>query len=131
MTTNELALRAVELLSPVLLALLSYLAVRATQWFKAKTDNALVGFMLDRVSVAVLESVKEVNATIVAAIREASSDGVITDEEAADIKQDAIDAVKAYLGEKGLKQAKTVLGSDALDAMITTKIEAYVHDMKL
>jgi hypothetical protein len=131
MNYAELAVKIVEILSPIFLALISYLVVIATRWLQAKTDDAYLKGVLDLINVAVLESVKELNQTTVANIKKASEDGTITEVEAAAIKQKAIDHVKGYLGLKGLRRARAVLGSDALDQLVRTKIEAVLHDLKI
>ena len=131
MNYTELTLKAVELLAPVLLALLSYLSVMATKWIGAKVDNEYLSGALERLNGAVHDAVKELQQTTVAEIKLAAEDGMITKEEAAEIKQHAIDGVKEYLGAKGIAALEKILGKDALEKMIKAKIEAFLHDLKV
>lgn len=132
MNKAEIALNLWEMLAPAVVAFLGWASIRLANWLKAKTKNEYLSGALVRLNDAVFSAVKEVEQTVVGAIRRAKADGKITDEEKAEIKAKAIAAVKSYLGAKGLLELAKVLGLDgaALDALIGAKIEGAVHDMK-
>jgi len=121
-----------ELLLPVLIAALSWGAVQAAVWLKAKTKSAYLCGMIDRINDAVMTAVKAAEQVTVAALREASADGEITEEEKAAIKAKVLAEVKSHLGAKGLTEIGKILGiSDgALSALLGSKIEAAVLDLK-
>lgn len=131
MDWTELTMKAVELLAPVLLALLSWLSVKAIQWIGARIQNEYLKGALERLNAAVADAVKELEQTTVRALKEAAKDGKITREEAQKIKLDAIASVKDYLGQKGVAAIARVVGREAFEKMVQSKIEAYLHDVKL
>lgn len=79
----------------------------------------------------VFSVVKEIAQTIVPAYRAASQDGHLSKDEAAELRQLAIDTVKRRMGVKGLAKA-TNLGivGKSLDEFLGTRVEAAVHDLK-
>jgi uncharacterized protein YidB (DUF937 family) len=123
---------ATEILGPVFLLILTWAGTSLARYIQSKVKNEYLKNALTRLDDAVVNAVKFVQQTVVDAIRDANKDGVITDVEKANIKQKAIDAVKSYLGKKGLLEIAKILGLDdgALSALISTKIEAAVHDLK-
>ena len=130
MTLDQLTAQAMSALAPLLLAALSYATVRATQWLQAKTESAYLDGVIGRLNDAVLESIADLEATTVKQIKAAAEDGKITADEAETIKADAVAKVHSYLGAKGLDRAKKILGADALEAMVETKIEAFLEELK-
>ena len=65
-------------------------------------------------------------------IKAASADGKITDEEKRQIKEKAMAAVKSHLGTKGLAETAKILGLEggALEGLLSSKVEAAVHDLR-
>lgn len=88
--------------------------------------------ILLRLAVAMKDAVLEVHQTYVEARKAASEDGKLTDEEAEEAKDLAIEAAKAYLGPKGIRELLGVLGigEDALDGWLGGKVEATVAELK-
>jgi len=125
-------LQIAEMLLPIFMALLSWGAVALANFIRAKVKNEYLAGALVRLNDAVLSAVKEVQQTIVDGLREARTDGVITEEEKDQIKARAVAAVRAYLGVRGLLELGKILGLDdsSLGAMIAGKIEAAVHDLR-
>ena len=102
-------------------------------WLKTKVHNDAAAGALGRLNDAVFTAVKEIQQTYVADLREAAKDGVVTPEELAKAKADAVAKAKSYIGPQGLALLGTVLGSNAttlIDSFIGGKIEAAVHDVK-
>lgn len=128
---KELLPQIVDLLVPVVMALLAWLSTAATKWINAKVQNEYVSGALSRLNDAVFTAVKATEQTVAAELREAAADGQITKEEAESIKSHAVDSVKAYLGNKGMGELKRVLDADSINKMIEDKIEAYLQDRKM
>jgi len=132
MDKSELGLKVLEVLSPVLLAALTWVAAKVAQLINAKVKNEYLRGTLVRLDDAVLAAVREVQQVTVEAIKAASADGKLTPDEKAQVKAKAVEAVKAHLGMKGLGELAKVLGlsGDAVEKMLSTRIEAAVHDLK-
>jgi hypothetical protein len=121
-----------EVLSPVLLAALTWLAAKVAQLVHAKVKNECLRGVLVRLDDAVLAAVREVHQVTVEELKAASADGKLTPEERARVKQVAIDAVKSHLGKRGIGELAKVLGlgDGAVDRLLATRVEAAVHDLK-
>lgn len=141
----QLGLTLYEILIPILVAGLMWLKVRIIGWIKAKTKNETLAGILSRLNESVFEAVKMVNEQmkdLIGKAKDPASPGgtQITLEEAAKLRKAALDYVKAYWGEKGLKELAHVLGfggvlgmgtdEKGLERLIANKIEAAVHDVK-
>lgn len=123
----------VELAGTLLMGALTWAGVAVKNLIATKVQNEAVKGVLTRLDDAVFAVVKELEQTVAAGLREAAADGKITPEEVAKIKQAALDKVKSYVGPKGLDTALAVLGlkdASALDALISGRVEAAVHDVK-
>lgn len=132
MEKADIGFKVLEILSPILLAALTWLAAKVAQFINAKVKNEYLRGALVRLDDAVLAAVREVQQVTVEAIKAASADGRLTAEERAQVKTKAIEAVKSHLGMKGLAELAKVLGlgGDAVEKMLSTRIEAAVHDLK-
>lgn len=121
-----------EVLAPILVAGLTWLSAKLAQLIKAKVKNEYLRGVLVRLDEAVFTAVKELQQTVVDAIKEATADGKITEAEKQRIKQAAIDNVKSHLGPKGLEELGHILGlgSGSVDGLIASKVEAAVHDIR-
>ena len=133
MDWSTIGLRALEFLSPLLLTALTWLMAKAAQLIAAHLKNAYLRGVLLRLDDAILVSIKEVSQTTVDAIKAGSADGTLSDADKARVKQAALDSVKSHLGMKGLLELAKILGLDdgALEKVLSTRIEAGVHDLKL
>lgn len=89
--------------------------------------------MLVRLDDAVITAVKDLQQTVVAEIKAATTDGKISEAEKQRIKDAAVANVKSYLGTKGIRVLAEVLGlsGGALDSFLGSKVEAAVHDLRL
>lgn len=121
-----------EVLSPVLIAALTWVAAKVAQLITAKVKNEYLRGVLVRLDDAVLSAVREVHQVTVEALKSARADGQLTPDERAQVKQVAVDGAKSYLGSKGLAELAKVLGLDlgGVDKLLGTRIEAAVHDLK-
>lgn len=129
---KALAPHIFEILSPILLAGISWLSVKISKYIQAKTNNALLEGILTRLSDAVFTAVAQCEQTIVTELKKARADGVVTAQEYMHIKNMALNSAKQYLGEKGLSELKKILGLDdgGITKLIADKIEAAVLSMK-
>jgi hypothetical protein len=132
MDTEGIALKILEILSPVLLAALTWAAAKLAQLIRAKVKSEYLRQVLVRLDEAVITAVKAIQQSVVEEIKAASADGKITDEEKRRIKERALASAKSHLGTKGLSEVGTILGLDtgALDGFLSSKVEAAVHDIR-
>lgn len=132
MDLTELGLAALQILSPVLLAGLTWLATRLAALIRVRIENEYLGGVLLRLDDAILTAAKELEQTVVAEIKAAASDRKISAAERERIKRTAIANVKSYLGPRGIVAAGRVLGlpNGTLDCLIASKLEAAVHDLR-
>ena len=132
MDYGELGLKVLQILSPILLAALTWVAAKAAQYIQAKVKNEYLRGVLVRLDDAVLTVVREVQQVTVEAIKSGSADGKLTPDERARVKQAAIESVKSHLGMKGISELAKILGleSGAIDKLLSTRVEAAVHDLK-
>lgn len=128
----QMSVQLLPLLGSLLLALLSFGVAKLITLIQAKTKNEWLKGALVKATEAVFNAVHSVEQTMAAKFKEAAADGKITPEEAAQLKAAALESVKSYLGEKGLKELMSVLSLDALglDKFLADKIEANVAQMK-
>jgi hypothetical protein len=132
MDKAELGLKMLEVLSPVLLAALTWLAAKAAQFIHAKVKNEYLRGVLVRLDDAVLAAVREVHQVTVEELKAASADGRLTPEERARVRARAIETVRTHLGTRGLGELAKVLGLDdgGIEKLLATRVEAAVHDLK-
>jgi hypothetical protein len=132
METEGIGLKILEILSPVLLAALTWAAAKLAQLIRAKVKSEYLRGALVRLDDAVFTAVKDLQQSVVEEIKAASADGKITEDEKKRIKEKALASVKSHLGTKGLSELATVLGLDggAIEGFLSSKVEAAVHDLR-
>ena len=132
MNANTIASNALVVLSPVLLAGLSWLSVKAAQLISAKVANERLRGVLLRIDDAIVAVVREISQVWVSGLKSESPYGALTADQRAQAKQAALDRVMSQLGAKGLAEAQTVLGlaADAVETFLATRIEAAVHRLQ-
>jgi hypothetical protein len=124
---SSLGVTAIQVLSPVLIALLGLLAKRLVDLINARVKNETVRGVLDRLDQTALAVVTEVQQTFVDHL-DANSP--------ADSWQKARDLalvnLKTLLGPKGLDDTKKVLGIDdgSLQKILITFVESKVHELR-
>ena len=132
MDAGDIGLKALEILTPVLIAALTWAAAKLAQLVRAKVKNEYLRGVLVRLDDVVFTAVKDLQQTVVNEIKLASADGKITDAEKRRIKDQAIANAKSHLGTKGIGELAKVLGLDsgAIDGLLSSKVEAAVHDLR-
>jgi hypothetical protein len=108
----------------VVIALLGLLLVQIKAKIKQEQVKSALGSL-----VTITESVvNSLNKTTVPEMREASSDGVLTETEMAKVKQTAVDTIKAELPDAML--VLLTKANVAVDSRISTEIESQVLQSK-
>ena len=128
----EVGYKVFQVLSPVLLAALTWVAAKTAQLIHAKVRSEVLRGVLLRVDDAILAAVREVHQVTVEELKSASADGRLTPEDRARVKARAIETVRAHLGARGVAELAKVLGleSGGVEKLLSTRLEAAVHDLK-
>lgn len=107
---------------------IAWLGVRLNAYIKAHVHNAWLSGVLTRLDDVVMSVVSELANTTVDKLKAGSKDGKLPLDAAAQVKKQALDMVKSYMGAKGLALLEKVLGfgGTQLDAYLGTKVEAAV-----
>lgn len=118
-----------QALVPAIMALVTWLLVRGTQWLQAHTKNAYMQGVLGRLGLFVTTTVQQLEQTIVADLK--ATDGKWTPEVAAKVKADALAQVKQLMGKTGLVELEKVLGIQTGDVekFLGDAIESAVHKL--
>ncbi len=129
---SELLYMVIEFLAAPLLAAATWGVSKLSQLISTKVKNEYAAGVLSRLSYAALQAVKGVQQAFVDAIKKGREDGVLTDEEKAYAAEQALAALKSYLGPKGLKEIGNILGLNGLelDKALSHEVEAAVHDLR-
>lgn len=129
---NDIVQTLVPALGSLLIALLSWLAVWLAKMIQSKTQNSYLRGALIRLDDAIFTAVKGVTQTYVDAIKAASEDGTLTDNEKALAKAAAVSDARLLLGPKGLAALVKVLGinESLINDFLGSKVEAAVADLK-
>jgi len=133
MDFSQIGLTALQIVSPLLLAALTWAAAKLAGYITSKVNNEYLRGVLVRLDEAVITAVKDLQQTVVDEIKAANADGKITDAEKQKIKNAALENVKSYLGAKGIRVLSKVFGlsGGALDGFLSSKIESAVHDIRV
>lgn len=128
----EIGVQIYQVLAPVLMAVVTWVAAKLAQLINARVKNEYLRGVLIRLDDTVASVVREVNQVTVESIKSSSADGRLTASARDVIKNAALQTVKAHLGAKGIAELSQILGLDgsAIDRLIGTRIEATVHDLK-
>lgn len=127
-----LGLQAALWASPVIAGLLAWLARAAAILITGRIEAGWAQDLLMRLNTQAYLIVTELQQTTIEALRKTNEDGVITAEEAAEIRQVALDRLKSYIGPRGLAEILKVLGlgGQGLDGFLGTLIESAVFRAK-
>jgi hypothetical protein len=133
METLEMVLySAITILIPLLYSLLSKGLRILARYADAKVDNEYLSGVMTRTIAAVDTAVGAVQQTFVDDLRKGLEDGKLTKEERQEALQRAKAKAKAYLGEQGLDELKTVFGipEDRISDFLTDTIESRIQGLK-
>jgi hypothetical protein len=124
---GSLAITAVQVLSPVIVALLGLLAKKLVELIDARVKNETIRGILQRLDQVALAVVTEIQQTVV--------DNLDPNAPKASLlkaRDAAVANLKALLGKKGLDDIKRILGfgDQDLERLLTTFIESKVHELK-
>jgi hypothetical protein len=129
---NELSsfgIQVLEALSPVLLALISWGALKLSNLIQAKVKNEKLQGMLMQLDHAAEMAVKEIEQTFVSNL-----DSTRPAESMKQAKEMALQSLKNFMGPKGLIELADILGvqqlSDDFEHVLSTKIESKILDLK-
>lgn len=111
-----------------LAGLLGWVLTNLAKYLQARAEGSkfmLVGAKLTTIAESV---VADLNATLAEPLKEAAKDGVLTKAERLDLRDKALNRLKQQAGERGLVEAKALLGVAApqLDAHLNGLIELAV-----
>ena len=128
MNLPQVLLQLAEALSPLLVALVSWAAYQGAAWIRQKTQNEKLAQAVERAAEAVGDTVQSASSEALEMFRAAAEDGVVTEEELAEIRAVALRTAKLQLGKHG--RAALTAVTDDVDEYLWTKIkaEARVHD---
>ncbi len=120
----------VTIVQPIFVLLLSYVAAQVAAWIRARVTNTRFQVALLRLNEVIATTVRDLEQTMVEALKEASKDGKLTDDEKATIKHKALNAVLDHVGD--LTKLATDLGvtKEAIVTFVSSKIEAEVHRLR-
>ena len=112
-------------------AALTWCLAKVAAYVHAHTNNTIVNGIMSRLDSSAVAVVKEIQQTVVDDLK-AGKHGILTADDALNIKSHAMAKVKAYWGEQGIAKMMEILGlsSPELDAMLSSKIESAVHDLR-
>jgi hypothetical protein len=117
-----------NILSPLLVAVLTWASWKMANYIKAHTKNQQVQAALLRLNDAVTTSVEAVEQTLVSNFKMAGN-GTLSPDDGNKARKQALDQIKANLGNKGLSDMMSVLGVEtpaAMEGLLAYKVEAHV-----
>lgn len=133
MDISEIGMTALQVVSPMLVAALTWASTKLTGFIKARVNNEYLRGILVRLDDAVVTVVKDLQQTVINEVKAVSADGKITMADKKRIKDLAVANVKSYLGDNGRRVMSDVLGlsDSAVNGFISSKIESAVHDLRV
>jgi hypothetical protein len=122
---------AINLLSPLLMAAVTWASTKFGQLVSARVRNERVRAVLVRLDDAIAAITGEIQQVTIKGLKAISPDGRVPLALRAQLKMASLASVKAYLGPKGIAEALRALDLDpaAFDAFVATRIEAAVLDL--
>jgi hypothetical protein len=128
---RNLAAQAILALSPVLLAALSWLSLQAAGLIKAKVKHENVRGTLLRLDDAVFVAVRQIQQVLVDRLKAARVDGTLTADEGRQVKLATLEAVRSYVGPKGILEICRILGLKDVEfeRVLDPRVEAAVFEL--
>lgn len=136
MLANDVLPIAIQTVSTILIGLITYLGVKVSKWLDAKTHSASFSCATEKLVTITKGLVREAERTLVKEAKEAASDGKLSKEEGARIRDEVEKRAKEHLGARGLKELQGCLGhagadgSKIIERMIRTHIESRIAEMR-
>lgn len=130
---KELLPQVVDTLAPLLLAITTFVFSRLGLLIADKVKSERLRTIGLHLNATASDVVLELEQNAVARMREASTDGRIDPSEIADLKRDALNNLKRYLGTRGKADALKAFGfknEEELEDLLRAKLEAEVAKMK-
>ena len=119
---------AVDVLEPVILALIGLGAAYLSTWLRAKTANEQVDGITRRLVAAAEVAVRDTEQTLVRALKAGAADGKLSREDARAASAAALETLTDLAGPKGIATANAVLGDS--ETWLVSLIEAEVDRQK-
>jgi len=119
-----------DALTAIIGIVLTALGAWIVKTIQAKVSNDIAQGALLRLNEAVEHAVRSVGGTLAKEIRKANEDGVITEEEAKQLREAAFSAVKLYLGENGMKELERIMPPEELKRLVMLLVESTLEKMK-
>lgn len=122
----------VEWVTPIALALLTWLLSIVARWLMGKTRNEALKALLLRLEDAAALAVQEVEQTFVGDLRKARIDGKLLEDEKQQALTAALTATKRMLGNTGNDEIVRLFGltPEQVDGFLTSRIEAVLHSLR-
>lgn len=120
----------IQIVEPIFVLLLSYVAAQVAAWIKARVSNTRYQVALNRLTEIVITTVHDLEQTTVEGLKEASEDGKLTDVEKADIKRRALNVVLDHVGDLSKLAEDLGVTRDSIVSFVEAKIEAEVHRLR-
>ena len=132
MDWSTIGVKAFNAMLPAILAGVAWLGHRLEQWLRTKTSIGVAAAAMQRLDDIITMVVTRLEQTQVGPARERAGGVPFPFAEAMRFKNKAIDDVRAYYGADGMLGLAKDLGMepDALDAMVSDKIEVAVYRIK-
>ena len=127
----SLASQAILALSPVLLAALSWLSLQAAGLIMTRIKHENIKGTLLRLDDAVFVAVRQVQQVVVEQLKAASADGALTAAERRQVKVATLEAIRLYMGPKGILEICRILGlkDEELERVLGPRVEAAVFEL--
>lgn len=111
------------------IALAGWALAKLTDFLSQKAGNEYWKGVISRLDDAAINAVKSVHQAFVSGLKNKDK---FSDEDKKQAKAMALDALKSYMGQKGLDELMKLFNSDSkeLDQKLNDKIESAVNDMK-
>jgi len=100
------------------------------RWVQSRISSERARTYLTRAVVEIADAVADVWQTYVSDLKASNADGKLSSLEKREAKAAALKKAKALIGKEGLARLARILGTDALDSWIETKIESAVDARK-
>lgn len=138
MKADDYIIPLVEILAPIVTALLGWLSYRLSEYIKSKTKSQRAALVAGRLCELLGSLVAEAEQTLVSEMKRSKSstseDGArLTKSEAAGVRLAVLTKAKTYLGKKGLDEITSALSveREAVSHYLETKVEQAVLNLKL